>query len=38
MIIEYISMIDLIRDKREEYKYIFEVFSYNNTNYLMFFS
>ena len=31
-------MIDLIKDKREEYKYIYKAFSYNNTNYLIFFS
>ena len=38
MIIEYINIIDLIRDKREEYKYIYEAFNCNNTNYLIFFS
>ena len=38
IIIEYISMINIIRDKREEYKYIYETFKCNNINYLMFFS
>ena len=31
-------MVNLIKDKREEHKYIYEVFKYNNTNYLMFFN
>ena len=30
-------MINIIRNKREEYKYIYKVFNYNNTNCLMFF-
>ena len=37
MIIEHINIINMIRDKREEYKYIYKVFDYNNTNYLIFF-
>ena len=36
--IEYISIVNLIRDEREEYKYIYEAFGYNDTNYLIFFS
>ena len=31
-------MVNLIKNKREEYKYIYEAFKYNNTNYLIFFS
>ena len=27
-----------MKDKQEEYKYIYNVFSYNNTNYLIFFT
>ena len=38
MIIEYISMVNLIRDKREEHKYIYKAFRYNNTSYSIFFS
>ena len=30
-------MINMIRDKREEHKYIYKVFNYNNTNYSIFF-
>ena len=36
--IEYISIVNLIRDEREEYKYIYKAFRYNDTNYLIFFS
>ena len=38
MIIEYISMVNIIRDKREEHKYIYKTFEYNDINYLIFFS
>ena len=31
-------MINLIRDERGEYKYIYKAFGYNNTNYSIFFS
>ena len=27
-----------MKDEREKYKYIYNVFSYNNTNYLIFFT
>ena len=30
-------MINIIRDKRKEHEYIYKIFNYNNTNYLMFF-
>ena len=35
---KHINIINLIRDKREEHKYTYKVFKYNNTNYLMFFT
>ena len=38
IMVEYISMIDLIKDEREKHKYVYKAFSYNNTNYLIFFS
>ena len=38
IIIEYVSIIDLIKDEREKHKYIYKVFSCNNTNYSIFFS
>ena len=37
MIVEHVGMINMIRDKREEYKYIYKVFNCDNTNYSMFF-
>ena len=36
MIVEYISIVNIIRDKREEHEYIYKTFKYNNINYLMF--
>ena len=38
IIVEYVGMVNLIRDKREEHKYTYKVFEYNNTSYSMFFS
>ena len=35
--IEYIGIINIIKDKREEYEYIYKTFKYNNINYLIFF-
>ena len=36
--VEHINIINIIRDKREEYKYIYKVFNYDNTNCLIFFT
>ena len=36
MMIEYASIINIIRDKREEHKYIYKTFKCNNVDYLMF--
>ena len=36
--VEYIGLVDIIRDEREEYKYIYEAFSYDNTNCSIFFT
>ena len=38
IIVKHISIIDLVRDKREEHEYIYETFEYNDINYSMFFS
>ena len=38
MIVEYIGIVKIIKDEREESKYIYNVFSYNNTNYSIFFT
>ena len=37
MMVEYINIINIIRDKREEHKYIYKTFKCNNINCLMFF-
>ena len=38
MIVEHVSMVDIIRDKREEYKYIYETFECDDVDYSIFFS
>ena len=38
MIVEYVGIVKIVKDKQGEYKYIYNVFSYNNTNYLIFFT
>ena len=37
MIIEYVSIVKIVKDEQEEYEYIYNIFSYNNTNYSIFF-
>ena len=37
MIVERISGVDIIKDKREEHEYIYKIFNYNNIHYLIFF-
>ena len=38
MMVEHISLIDIIRDKREEHEYIYEAFDCDNTNCSIFFT
>ena len=38
IIIEHVSLVDIIRDEREEYKYIYKAFDCDNTNCLIFFT
>ena len=38
IIVEYISIVNIIRDEREEHKYIYKVFDYDNTDYSIFFT
>ena len=38
MIVEYINIVEIVKNKREEYKYIYNIFSCDNTNYLIFFT
>ena len=38
MIIEYISIVEMVKDKQGEYEYIYNVFGYNNTNCSIFFT
>ena len=35
---KYISIVRIVKDKQEEYKYIYEVFKYNDINYSIFFT
>ena len=37
MIVEYVGIVKMVKDEREEYEYIYDAFSYKNTNYSMFF-
>ena len=38
MMVEYVGMVDMIRDEREEHKYIYETFECDDVDCLMFFS
>ena len=38
MIIEYVGIIKIVKDEREEHEYIYNVFGYNNTSYSIFFT
>ena len=37
MMVEHVGMVDMIRDEREEYEYIYEVFDYNDIDCSIFF-
>ena len=38
MIVEYIGIVKIVRDEYKEQEYIYNIFDYNNTNYLIFFT
>ena len=38
MIVEYVGIVNMIRDKREEHEYIYETFEYDDVDYSIFFS
>ena len=38
MMVEYVGMIDIIRDEREEHEYIYKTFEYDDVDCSMFFS
>ena len=38
IIVEHVGIIDIIRDKREEHEYIYEIFECNDVDYSIFFS
>ena len=38
MIVEYVGIVKMVKDKREEYKYIYNVFGYDDTNCSIFFT
>ena len=35
---EYIDIVKIVKDEREEHEYIYEVFRYNDINYSIFFT
>ena len=37
MIVEYVDIVKIVKDEREKYEYIYNVFGYNDTNYSIFF-
>ena len=38
MIVEYVGIVEIVKDEWEEYKYIYNVFGYDNTNCSIFFT
>ena len=38
MMIEHISIVEMVKDERREYEYIYDAFSYDDTNYSIFFT
>ena len=38
MIVEYVSIVKMVKDEREEYEHIYDAFDYNNINYSIFFT
>ena len=38
MIIEYVDIVKIIKDEREENEYIYKAFEYDDTNYSIFFT
>ena len=38
MMVEHVGIVDIIRDKREEHKYIYETFECDDVDYSIFFS
>ena len=38
MIVEYVNIVEIVQDEREEYEHIYKAFEYNDINYLIFFT
>ena len=38
MIVEYVNIVKMVKDEREEYEHIYEAFEYDDTNYSIFFT
>ena len=38
MMIEYVSIVDILKNKRGKHKYIYETFGYNNYEYFIFYT
>ena len=36
--IEYVGIVEMVKDERGEHEYIYDVFGYDNTNYSIFFT
>ena len=37
MIVKYVDIVKMVKDEQEEYKYIYNIFGYDNINYSIFF-
>ena len=37
MIVEYIGIVEIVKDEREKYEYIYDIFGCDDTNYSIFF-
>ena len=37
MMVEHVGIVEMVKDKRREHKYIYDVFNYDDTNCLIFF-
>ena len=38
MIVEYVSIVKMVKDEREKHEYIYNIFGYNDTNCSIFFT
>ena len=38
MMVEHVSIVEIVKDKQEEYEHIYKAFKYDDTNYSIFFT